>query len=85
MKSPSEIGRVNEPLAAASVTKKLKKKNVLKRCRQLFQGHDDFDDVIDSPKAPSGFVKSMCRLYSESFGLRKAASCGPQKGTDLNR
>lgn len=43
------------------------------------------EDTYDSPKAPTGFVKSMCRLYSENFGLRRAASCGPQKGTDLNR
>ena len=47
---------------------------------------DDVDDVaVDSPRAPAGFVRSMCRLYSEGFGLRKSPCLGPQKGSDLNR
>lgn len=45
-------------------------------------------DNLDSPKPPTGFVKSMCKLYSDGFGLKKSTikKEDGQRGTsDLNR
>ena len=47
----------------------------------LFQ-EENFEGSSDSPKAPSGFVRSMCRLYNDNFGLKKSPT---QRGTELNR
>ena len=50
--------------------------------RALLFREENFEGSNDSPKAPSGFVRSMCRLYNDNFALKKSP---PQKGTELNR
>ena len=83
---PKEFKRMNSQRKTLRNTRCLSTVVTDKERAMIFQGQvDDFDGVTESPRAPTGFVKSMCKLYSENFGLRKAASCGPQKGTDLNR
>lgn len=85
---PKEFKRMNSQRKTLRNTRCLSTVVTDKERAMIFQGQldDDYDDgVVESPRAPAGFVRSMCKLYSESFGLRKAASCGPQKGTDLNR
>ena len=84
---PKEFKRLNSQRKTLRNTRCMSTVITEKERALLF---DDESAEIDggsyeSPKAPSGFVKSMCRLYSDNFGLRRAASCGPQKGTDLNR
>ena len=83
---PKEFKRMNSERKTLRNTRCMSTVITEKERALLFHPEEaEPEDTYDSPKAPSGFVKSMCRLYSENFGLRRAASCGPQKGSDLNR
>jgi hypothetical protein len=82
---PKEFKRMNSERKTLRNTRCMSTVVTDKERALLFQ-EENFEGSTDSPKAPSGFVRSMCRLYNDNFGgLKKPQSSGPSKGTELNR